>query len=260
MTRFVSDENIQSRSTEKAGVDEAGASAVSGEEKAPLVDDLVLHDLMGPLSGAMGQLQILQMQLSEEKSLSKVDMAYSALVELSEMVSTLQHLTHLERSVLGETAETLSVRDLLDDVSDAVQPAEASDGAALELREVPARLTVRGFPQLLRQAVCGLTRVGLRLCRGTAVTVGAESTATGAVRLTVTYEGRPLPDAVIEKLFDEDLERVQREHSLRIDRAHSLMLVASTAQAHEGRAGYEPLPEGGRFWLEVPAGSEAGAA
>ena len=252
MTRFASDGSAGARPSDGVAETGGGATAVPREEKAPLVDDLVLHDLMGPLSGALGQLQILQMQLSEEKCLSKVDMAYSALAELSEMVGTLQHLTHLERGVLGETAQTVGVQDLLDDVSDAVQPAGATDGAALELREVSARLAVQGFPQLLRQAMCGLVRVGLRLCRGAAVSVGAESTTRGEVRLTVTYEGRPLPDEVIDKLFDEDLERVQREHSLRIDRAHSLMLVASAAQAHEGRAGYEPLPDGGRLWLEVP--------
>lgn len=229
---------------------------------ASQLDELVLHDLLNPMTGVIGQLEMLEDQLETKLSAQdrqRLDQCLESARDLSDMLVNLRHLCHLQSAPEPMEPTSIPLHALLQSVK---HEQDWPPDAAVHVAEVSDSQTgVRDDSQLLARAMGLLGQAALRLSDASRIEFAGEPVHPDRVRLTCRWAGSPLPEPVRRTLFTADLASVQREYGLRVDRARGIELVHCIAQHLEGTVDYEQESDGGVFVVIVPRAdpAEAGA-
>lgn len=208
------------------------------------------HDLRQPLSGILGLSSLLLSGWDNDPEERKLD--YIATIErqgehLSRIVNDLITISKIDAGAMERHIEEVSVRRLLDEITD-----DFADAAADISIACPSDLNLHTDPDHLRRVVVNYLTNALKYGEppvGITVSITADF-----VRLQVCDNGRGVPAEFIPRLFDrfaraDETARAQEGTGL------GLSIVRGLALANGGDAWYEPLdPRGSCFNLSLPRG------
>ncbi|HEX7010483.1 MAG TPA: hypothetical protein VF184_10900 [Phycisphaeraceae bacterium] len=232
------------------------ASSLSDYRAGQLVDETVLHDLRGPMAVLQGNLQLIEASLSgpvDEKTHQRLTACLASVRELTGMISDLQCLVHLVKGDLSLNIQPVLVDDITTQLEQMAQARAAGEGRQVLTHWQTAGRKVRADRGVLLRALALLLDAAVRLSRSDPVEVWAMDSAEGGVCFRFQYQGVSAPLEAAEQFFAGQAGAVRRDLKLRMDRARGLMLARAAAEVHQARIGYEPAPQGGCFWFELPA-------
>jgi len=228
----------------------AGATAGVG----PLVDEAVIHDLLNPLTGLMGHLQLLQELLHD----GSVDMArdrlkgcFESLSSLLSMLFDLQQLMRMETGKAQLERQTVRLAQLISETRRAYDESIDSEGREIIVHCPDGDAQMEGDPQLLQRTMLLLVLVARRLSRTGPLSLQTIC-AEGWLSIVIGYTGPTLPPTLATELFGPDGAALQKQTGHRIDRGRGLMLVAAVARLHDGSVSYSATSGGGAFTLKLP--------
>ena len=213
----------------------------------------ISHELKTPI-GALG---LLAETIRGEEDLEIIDRLASRMVTEAERASrTIDDLLELSRIEFGDDTEfaEVSVLAIAAEAESRISAAAEQAGVEVVLR-VPMELTLVGDRRQIVSAVFNLLDNAVKYSTaGSEVTVTAELTPTGTVRLGVTDVGVGIPQRDLDRIF---------ERFYRVDRARSretggtglgLAIVRHVASNHRGEVSVDSLEGvGSTFTLSLPA-------
>jgi K+-sensing histidine kinase KdpD len=224
----------------------------AGYEPCNPFDELLLHDLLNPMTGLQGDLELLEETLGPQADAATRQRLQGALEssrELSSMLVNLRCLAQLQAGSLSLRLRTLPLRTLLNSVTS--DPSWPGTEQVRLTCPVPDR-HVRASGNLLEHALHVLLQSALRLQQDDHIELSAFEAANGNLRVECAYHGATIPDELQEVLFTPQIESAQRSYNLRIDRAYGLTVVQHIVQLLGASVYYQPASEGGRFGMWLP--------
>lgn len=221
-----------------------------------LRDDLVhmiVHDMRSPLMTLIGHLGLLQKEAENaltKESLRDLDAAVHAAQAVAHMANDLLDVSRLENSEIPIERVEHDLCAMSRAVVGALGPLDPRRVIELVTSEpvlIPydAALIRRVLENLIGNAIKHTPSSGR-------VFVSASATPNGA-RVTVSDEGRGIPEEARERIFEKfgtlATRRDQQYHSVGLGLAFCKLAVA----AHGGSIGVTPRePRGSTFWFELP--------
>ncbi|MEP6834588.1 MAG: HAMP domain-containing sensor histidine kinase [Gemmatimonas sp.] len=214
------------------------------------------HDFRMPLAQILLASETLNLR-PEVSGDERARLGKSIVRETHRLIAMVENVLLFSRSGAVEIKpllQSLPVRDIFEDVRDAVQLA-AEDARQTITIDVDATVQVRADRQLLRQALVNLVDNAMKYgAVNQTITLGARVQSTSQVHLWVDDQGPGVPESQRARIF-EPYERLTRDQSS--ERAGSglgLAVVSQIASALRGRVWVESAPGGGaRFAIELSA-------
>jgi len=221
----------------------------------------VSYELRTPLNAIAGFAEILQNQFFGELNPRQADYA-RAIVTSSQrligLVNDILDLATIEAGYLELERETVSVRQLFDDLHTLAHERARSRGLTLTVTCPDDIGTIEADPRRLKQALFNLLSNAFNFTPdGGTVTLSAQCMG-DTVRLSVTDTGVGIRDADQSRVFD----KFERGHPRKGGPGLGLSLVKSLIELHGGRVEMASQPESGtRVTCELPVRApDAGAA
>ncbi len=218
----------------------------------------VSHELRTPL--AQIRLFTETLRLGRVRSDSEAEQSLSIIDResrrLTWMVENLLAVSRVSRGVLTVAPRELDLAAELRETIEGFEPLAASRGASLAVT-APGRLIAHADAEGFRQIVLNLLDNAVKYGpRGQTVRVALEAD-NGMVRLSVEDEGRGVPAADRDRVFERFVRLREGDHAHAEGTGLGLALVRELATLHHGRARVEPGERGGaRFVVELASGVE----
>jgi len=164
------------------------------------ISALIVHDLRGPLAGIVGNAELLQQASLGGDLAGAADDVVAAAQQLDRTTRDLLDRSRAEDVALAPHPEQVEVAALVDDVRAALRGFARSCEVALEI--VVSVDRVVADRELVRRLLQNLVHNAIKHApRDTAVRIEA-SHELGAVLLRVSDEGRGIPPADVDRVFD----------------------------------------------------------
>jgi dedicated sortase system histidine kinase len=209
------------------------------------------HELRTPIAVVRSSLENLQLDPLPAASQAYIDRAHAGLARLTRILSRMSEATRMEQALASTETEAF---DLAAVVRECVQGYRLAHGEARIAARLPAApLLVRGAPDLAAQMLDKLVDNAVDFATaGTPVRIGLEADEQ-QLRLCVSNDGPPLPEALEGKLFDSMVSGRQGDGGEDPHLGLGLYVARLIADFHGGRLGAENLPGGGvRFCATLP--------
>jgi signal transduction histidine kinase len=217
---------------------------------------MIAHDMRSPLTGLLGSLGLLRMELGDKldaESASDLERSLDAVQQLVRMLDDLLDVSRLE-------AGKLPIERSLWEVGTVCRAALQSLGAharerRLDLSGVAPGTMAFGDEALMRRVLMNLLHNAFKFTSsGGAVAVRVER-ASDAIRIAVSDDGPGVPvearEAIFEKFGQARLGPRERAHASGLGLTFCKMVL----EAHGGSIGVEDAPgRGSTFWLRLPPG------
>lgn len=218
---------------------------------------LMVHDLRNPLSGVLGFLQILQMEVRDVSQRDEICAALDAARKLQGTLDDMLEVRRLEEGSITVRLEPLSARGVALDAIGTVAGDAKSRGVAVDLH-VEADVTVPLDRKLARRAVENLLANAVRYSpRGSSVHVLVRASPGGA-EIDVADRGEGIPDEYKGVLFERFGPLGARRGDARRGYGLGLYLVRLVATTHGGSVSVQDREGGGTlFRLLFPRGAAA---
>ncbi|WP_052389568.1 ATP-binding protein [Belnapia moabensis] len=221
------------------------AAASASREKSRFLARMS-HELRTPLNGVLGMAQVLARDPSlGPKQREQARTLESAGRHLLAIVNDVLDLARIEAGRLDLSPQPVRLREWLAEVLDLIR------GAALEKRltlrldvanDVPR--AVLADPVRLRQILLNLLGNAVKFTpEDGAITLRAEWTPTGALRLTITDSGPGVPPELRDSLFGE-FNQGRREIAAGVGTGLGLAISSALARSMGGTLEYVPGPDG----------------
>ncbi len=228
-------------------VDQAQSETAAALETARDFAAVSAHELRTPLTAMRTDLEVLRtLDLDEAQRAEILDDLQRSQGRVESTLAALERLA---------TGDLTNARDHVDtDVGDLCDQA-AHDamrhfpGLTVDI-DTDAELVTRGLPAGLRLAVDNALANSVKHGRATHAVVSAHRMPGGRILITVDDDGRGIPAAERERVFERFFRGSQASKG---GSGLGLALVAQQAQLHGGRAYFADSPLGGaRLALELP--------
>jgi K+-sensing histidine kinase KdpD len=217
--------------------------------------NMLIHDLKGPISEVVANLDILSYTVGQENS-PFVESAQTGCDTLESMVSNLLDIARFEERKLKLLYERIDPVDLVKEALGRLF--RVGKTKQIEFAEtIPPSPTKRFFSGdrgvLLRVLQNLLTNAIRYSPAGDTVEVGFEYLKTPKIRFFVKDHGPGVPAEHRQAIFDKFLQ-LEKKHDGRIyTTGLGLTFCRMAVQAHRGRIGVaDESPRGSRFWFALP--------
>jgi two-component system sensor histidine kinase/response regulator len=225
-----------------------------------LKDDLVtlmVHDLRNPLTGVLGLLHILELDVEDPQLRADVEAARASAEKLRETLDDMLQVRLLEEGRLELSRSSEEVASL---VGAAIASVEgAARLARLELLQaLSPGLIVNGDCRLLRRAIENLLTNAIKFSPA-GESIGVETQlAPGRLEIRVVDRGRAVPPESRDRLFDKFGGTLAQRPSDRRGYGLGLYFVRLVAEAHGGRVSVAEREGGGTIMsLSLPQSAAA---
>jgi len=214
----------------------------------------VAHDVRGPLTPALGALEIARKKLTVEHELAPVlDRGVRSVRLVESIVDGL--LAFARSGAQPETGAYADFRSAVEEVLEECNVYAASRHVELRAEPVPD-VAVRCAPGLLASVLSNLVRNAIKYIgdgNGNVVEVRV-TLETGIVRCDVIDSGPGIPPAMQRAIFLPHVRLDRRANGLGL----GLATVDRVVRAHGGEVGVLPNPagRGSLFWFELPQASD----
>jgi signal transduction histidine kinase len=231
------------------GLRDALTTSAAAERERRFMVTAIAHDLRTPLFTLRGSLEAIERGVGDGNYL---DRAQDKAAHLDRLVSDLFTFSRLEYAGEAMADNEVDVAEVLRRAAETVEPLAAARGCALEVREAPARLAVRGDAEALLRVVTNLLDNATRHGR-TRVTLAAQH-QNGAVRVDVADDGPGFPPADLPRVFDPLFRSDRARAGSTGGTGLGLAIARRLARAHGGEVEATNDPGGGaRATLTLPA-------
>jgi len=215
----------------------------------------VSHELRTPLTSINGSLKLLNSGASGDlpvKARAMVDVALRNSEQLQRLISDLLDFNKALAGQMPINLETIEVNSAIADACD-------SNGAMARHYRVPLTAKqgesryVSADPLRLRQILDNFISNALKFSplEGT-VEVRSELTTSGQVRITVTDQGKGVPESFLPRLFHRFAQAESGSTRARAGTGLGLAITRELATLMNGEVGYY-YQNGAHFWVELPA-------
>ena len=228
------------------------------EELRDRLIDLLIHDLKGPLTSLLLQVELLLSQEGERvvemKHWEGLHRVFQHVGHLIHLVESLLDIARMEEKKLQLHLEAFPLPELTALLLQEFEVPYASKGVSLKV-VVPSDLPlVYGDRDLIRRVLLNLLKNALDYTPGGgAVTVEAQEEGKDLLRISVTDTGIGIPQAFQEKIFEKFAQVQLREHGERRGTGLGLTFCKLAVEAHGGRIWVESEEKkGSRFSFTVP--------
>jgi signal transduction histidine kinase/ActR/RegA family two-component response regulator len=222
------------------------------------------HELRTPLNAILGFSQLLQFdrakKLSSEQQ-EQVGHIHSGGQHLLNLINEVLDLSGIEAGRVSLSLERVSTAAMVADIRAAMGPLAQKTGIALTDRCDPDIADVRADHLRLRQILLNLVSNAIKYNRPDgSVHLTAERHAEGGVRFAVSDTGLGIPLDRQDDVF-KPFQRFGAEHTSIEGTGIGLAIAKRLVEAMNGSIGFESLPDKGmRFWVDLPAETEAACA
>lgn len=208
------------------------------------------HDLRAPLSGALALIALHEGQRGDPL-LGRIEAQLRAALEMAE------GYLHLARAQAPEpdARELLDLRDVATEAVDLAWDAARQRGVRLTCELPPEPCLAEADGAMLRRALGNLIDNALKYGRPKAPVCVMLQAKPDGWRLAVDSEGTPIAAELAAGLFEHFR---QRDGSSGGGVGLGLALVDAVARRHDGSAGWEALPAGNRFFVDLPVAADLG--
>jgi signal transduction histidine kinase len=228
------------------------------QELVALKDDLVtllVHDLRNPLTGVLGMLQMLAIDIDDPEKREDAEHARLAGEKMRETLEDLLQVRLLEEGRLTLESKRVNLADMVNAATTSVDGTARLHNLRIE-QSVDQRLTILGDGALLRRAVENLLSNAIKFSpSGQLVEVSARE-ADRELQISVSDRGKGVPPERQRELFEKFGGVKVKRGSDRRSYGLGLYLVRLVAEAHGGKVTVRDREGGGAvFMLSLPAGS-----
>ncbi|HWL87602.1 MAG TPA: HAMP domain-containing sensor histidine kinase [Polyangiaceae bacterium] len=217
----------------------------------------VAHDVRGPLTPALGALEIAHKKLTEDHELSPVLARGIRSVRLVESIVE-DLLVFARAGAQPEPGAYADFRSAVEEVLNECQPYATARRVQLRAETLPD-VAVRCAPGLLASVLSNLVRNAIKY-----IDERADNAASVVVRARVERDrvlcevldtGPGIPPAMQRAIFLPHVRLDRRTSGLGL----GLATVDRVIRAHGGQVGVSPNPkgQGSRFWFELPQATDA---
>jgi signal transduction histidine kinase len=221
-------------------LEDANADLKRSEQRRAELSDMVVHDLRGPLSAILLDLDLLGRQKpegaqgSEPRVLARAQRSGRAMMG---MVNNLLDISQMEVGALVAAPRPLEPRSLIADAVQEIEALLADNDLTVAWEIAPDVPNVRADRDLAHRVLQNLLSNAIKHSpRGATITVDAEPQGE-FVRFEVGDEGPGVPEAERERIFDK-YAQVAEERSARRGQGLGLAFCRMAIEA-----------QGGRVWL-----------
>jgi signal transduction histidine kinase len=217
---------------------------------------LVSHELRTPISGILGTLRVLEMELAPGQDPQMLDMALESAERLLRLTNGLLHLEQIESGRMEMTPERVAVATLFNAARGSM--AEGARTAGIELAFASADAFVHTHVHAdcdrITQVFNNLIGNAIKFSpAGSTITVSATPRA-GAVSFAVRDQGRGIPALKLERIFDRFSQVEADDKHVLGGAGLGLAVCRAIVEQHGGRIWAENLASGGaEFRFELPA-------
>jgi PAS domain S-box-containing protein len=208
------------------------------------------HELRTPLSAILGFGQLLEMDGRAPEEADNIDQILKAGHHLLGLINEVLDISRIEAGRLDLTIQSFHVSEVVEEALALVRPLAAERDVALG--NLVCDRSVLIDRQRFKQVVLNLLSNAIKYNRqGGRVTLAAEETEGGKLRLAITDNGLGIAAADTCKVFTafERLGVAAKVEGIGLGLVISKRLV----ELMGGRIGVESAPgEGSTFWIEVP--------
>jgi K+-sensing histidine kinase KdpD len=216
--------------------------------------NMLIHDLKGPLSEIVANLDILA-YTTEGENLLFVESAQSGCNTLYSMVSNLLDVSRMEEGQLPLLYEPLEPRALVEEALAGLLVSVRSRG--LQYRKLypeDAQGVFRGDRGLLIRVVHNLVTNAIRHSpEGATIDIGYSRTKKGMLDFFVGDQGPGIPESDRKIIFDKYRQLDRQTDGRDCTAGLGLTFCKMAVQAHGGTIGVEAPADGGsRFFFSIP--------
>jgi hypothetical protein len=197
----------------------------------------VAHEIRNPLASIKMTVQLLREAAADREPHDRV------LREIERLELITAELTGSSQPLRLERAE---LRQVVDEVLVLMAPRLAHLGVVLSRRDEPAP-PARLDPARFKRCVMNLVLNGAQSMPSGGPLEVATSARGGKVRLEVRDAGTGIPEGLRDRIFDPFVTGKADGVGL------GLALTRRIIEEHGGAIGFDPLPRGTAFWIELPA-------
>jgi PAS domain S-box-containing protein len=214
----------------------------------------ISHELRTPLTSIKGFLEFLDEgiggRLNEEQA-GYVRQIGGGLSRLERLVEDLLDAARLEGGTFRLSKQTLDFCSKLADVADEYKPQAEQEGVEIVVECPPHRVNVHADSQRITQVLINLLNNAVKFSpRGSVVRVQVEETDTGLYCRVIDY-GIGIAPSDVTRLFKPFVQLAEGVHKSG-GTGLGLSISKAIVEAHEGRIGIEPRPDGATFWFYLP--------
>ncbi len=236
------------------------------EELRDRLIHLLIHDLMGPLTSLLLQVELLLSkegaEVVEVKHWEGLHRVHQHVEYLTHLVQSLLDIARMEEKKLQLHLEVFPLPELTAVLLKEFEVPYTTKRVSLTA-SIPSDLPlVHGDRDLLKRILLNLLKNALDYTpEGGQVTIEAQGEGEDFLRVSVTDTGIGIPQAFREKIFEKFAQVQLREHQERRGTGLGLTFCKLAVEAHGGRIWVESEEEkGSRFSFTIPCQSGQGSA
>lgn len=210
----------------------------------------VAHELKTPLALLRSYAEGLQEDIAPEKRAQYLDVIMEQSDQMAALVSSLLDLSRMKAGKTRFEPVPVALDEVTDSVFHALERPMETAGVTLSLDLTPC--TVSGEEGRLSLVVSNLAANALRHTPPSGEIRVVLQRKGGSALLQVENDGDPIPMEALPQLFEpfyrSDAARDRQSGGTGL----GLALVKETVSLHNGTCGVENLPNGVRFWVQLP--------
>ena len=217
---------------------------------------MIVHDMRSPLTGLLGNTQLLLMRLQETEHAELASNAEEILKEggrLRDMVTTLLDISRMESNEMTLEKEMCDLREVVASAMTSLGPL-IKDSTVLY--EPPAdAMTAVCDPEVSRRVVANLIANAIKFtgCSGE-VRINLNRVPEG-VRVSIRDTGPGIPPEYHQRIFEKFCQVSAWQEGYRYSTGLGLTFCKLAVEAQGGRIGVESeVGKGSMFWFVLPKG------
>ncbi len=220
------------------------------KEKARLKKELtnnINHELKTPVSAISLQLETLlthKDHLSEEQRNLLLTKCKANCDRLLKMIQDILTLNRLDDGADSIQKEWISVRDVVDDVTETLLPKAEDAGIGFEI-DLPESMMMLGNAPLLESIFNNLVNNAILYSGGSTVSIYLQEEDSKSYRIIIGDDGTGIPEEHFEHLFDRFYRLETGRSRKKGGTGIGLAIVKSAAKFHGGDISVRNLPSGG---------------
>jgi len=216
---------------------------------------MIVHDMRSPLTGVVGMLELLQMDLREvmdEEQTTDMEEVRTSARTLVDMVSSLLDVSRME-------AGEMPLRKKECDLSPVAEEALASLLALLKRCDVgieppSSKITADCDPEIIRRVIANLVGNAIKFTPPTGKVRVQFAMAPDYTKVMVSDTGPGIPPEYRDKIFEKFGQVEGRQQGQKLSTGLGLTFCKMAVEAHGGEIGVDSvLGQGSTFWFTLPA-------
>ena len=254
----VTDDRLRSDELRRA---RAQAEAASGAKSEFLAS--MSHELRTPLNAVLGFAQLLQRDRKQplsDRQQERVEHVVRGGEHLLKLIDEVLDLSRIEAGAVTISAEPVGVRDVLDEVTNTLEPLAARASVQLALAPMATLPLVTADRTRLAQILMNFGSNAIKYNRPGGHVTFRVTRDDAMIRITVTDDGIGIPEDKRARIF-EPFQRAGQETGPIEGTGIGLAITKRLAELMKGSVGFaSESGRGSSFWVEIPIDLTGGVA